>query len=154
MPRRREKLVRRMTLEVFSHATESEDRVIEALERLLGVQIGDRLSKQVLHGYHGNPVLYMRYSSEGGDAQREVEHIISSLDRYDARELRESLDHRVVKGKLYLRLDKQDAYLGETRLSEQDDVVKVVITFYPHIRGREKILWALRKLGLRDGEET
>lgn len=155
MPEKREKLVKRLVLEVFSHATESEDRILEAIRRLLGSQVDEEhLSKQVLHGYHGNPVILLRYSSREGEAQREASHILSSLDDFDAEELERSIGDRVAKGKLFLRLDKQDAYLGETRLSDQDDVIKVVITFYPHIRGNEKILWALRKLGLGHGETT
>jgi len=150
---KREKLIKRIVLEAFSHATESEERVVEALKNLTGNEDLEPSSKQVVHGYHGNPIVVFRYEAEGEEAQREAARIFSSLDDFDAAELARSIEARLSRGKMFFRLDKQDAYLGEVRLSEGDDVVRVTVTFYPHIRGREKVLWALKRLGLRN-EET
>ncbi len=150
---KREKLVKKIEVEVFAHATESESRVSEAVRRLMG-SLPENMSKQVVHGFHGNPVVIFKYSEKGEKAQENASFILSSLDKFDAAELIRSLERRLKKGKLYMRLDKQDAFLGEHTLSESDDVIRVTITFYPHIRGKEKILWALRKLGLKDDKET
>jgi len=39
------------------------------------------------------------------------------------------IDLRIEKNKLYLRFDKQKAYLGECKLMDGDDVVRVVVNF-------------------------
>lgn len=157
MPVTREKIISSVELETFCHATESSEKVERALFSLVPRELRDKLSEKLryatLRGHHGNPIIFYRLKIGRGEGGQEIaEHILKSLDEVDARILYRSLDARTHKGSLFLRLDKQAAYLGELRLLESDDVIKVRIRFLPHIRGPDKIRLALGSLGLKPAE--
>jgi RNA binding exosome subunit len=53
--------------------------------------------------------------------------------------LKKDIDSRIEKSKIYLRFDKQKAYLEECKLVDGDDVVRIVINFKIYVpKDKEK----------------
>ncbi|MCD6369234.1 MAG: hypothetical protein J7L38_05515 [Thermoproteales archaeon] len=147
------KIVRKIYLETFSHATERKDRVSQALLNILPQecreQYVNRITFNLLHGFFKNPIFYLKLNIEEEKvAEKTLKHILTALSPVDYDHIISSINLRHDgKGNLYLRFNKQDAYLGYITVDEEsDDVIKVKVTLYPHIRKTEEIINALRKI--------
>ena len=123
--------VSQVDITVTAHATEDEQKVLQALNILIPEELRSKIkfSKLVLKGYYGNPITRISTSVRGEDAEKVACRIFQMLDDLDRKALESSFNLRFEGGRLYLRFDKQQAYLGRLRLLEGDDVVRVVIQF-------------------------
>jgi RNA binding exosome subunit len=125
---------------VYVHATESEEKVVQALHNLIG---SSNIVVEELRGYFGNPITVVSTSKEKEEAEEAFNKMISMLTEPDRRFLLSSLEERVDKeGSLHLRFDKQKAYLGKVVLSDSDDVIKVRVRFFRE--SREQLIEELR----------
>ncbi len=123
----------RVELSCFAHATEDEGKVLQALsnvlpERLRGSQ-RVAITEAKVEGHHGNPIIIVTARVRGQDAAAIFEYILEKLSAEDKAYISSTLKARRAGGRLYLRLDKQLAFLGVLRISEGDDVIKVVVHF-------------------------
>ena len=151
---RKEKIVASVEVESFAHATEDQRRVIQALLNVMPEDVRRRFDRKAilyntLQGHYGNPITYYRFRLEREEAQRVAEYLLKSFDDTDSELILSSLENRSDGSSLYLRIDKQYAYLGKIRLLQGDDVIRIKISFLPHIRGYERIRDAVRQLGLK-----
>jgi RNA binding exosome subunit len=106
----------------FAHATEDLDKVKVALANVIGPQ---ELTTLATEGIHGNPLTILEGSTSDPDC---VPQLFSKLDREDLQTILHTLDNRVDEGcNLFLKLDKQSAFLGQVRLDRGDDVISVRI---------------------------
>lgn len=123
----------RIELSCSVHATEDENKVLKALWNLLPEHLRGSnkvsISSVKTRGYHGNPILIVNASISGPDAREVLEHLLSRMSNEDKTYLSTTLSARLQGGKLYMRLNKQKAYAGVIRLSEGDDVIRVVVSF-------------------------
>jgi len=118
---------------VLIHATEDFDKVIKAVENLMPSRLREQKKVEVeeTYGHYENPIHIAKVSF------RNPEYAIQALawiwarlfDEDKARLIRDLDLHLDNKPKLYMRLDKQEAFLGHVRLSSGDDVIKVVFNF-------------------------
>jgi len=135
------------------HATEDCNKVLQALRNLFPPDLRDEVSfkKQVLHGHYGNIITIFSTKLRGEQAYKIVKHLADSLPKTEKNLLRLTFDLRYDKrgNKLYLRLSKQDAFLGRLILYDSDDVIKMIISFRGN-RKPDKILEYLKQLGLID----
>ena len=132
MPRAR---VRSLELQAICHATESPEKVRQALLNLLppGLRSKVGIEENQAKGHHGNPITLMRTVLSGRDAEEAFTWLLGRLSRDDMRLLELSMEQRVDKGgHLYLRLDKQEAYRGRVAMGSGGDVIRLVAS----IRGR------------------
>lgn len=125
--------VSRVELETFCHATEDESKVIAALLNLVPEEVRKRAERRVrissLRGHYGNPIKVIRLSiSKPSDAERILAHILTSMSSDDLRYVLDTLEERVDLPHVYLRIDKQSAYLSAPRPLAGDDVIKVKVT--------------------------
>jgi len=100
-----------------------------------------------LEGHYGNPVTRIVTRLKGRWAEGTARYILSNLDRGDFETLIFTLDRRFDgKGRVFIRLSKQDAYLGKLRIAEGDDIIRIVMTLpgTRKIEDVEKILRSLR----------
>lgn len=100
-----------------------------------------------LEGHYGNPVTRIVTRLKGRWAEGIARYILSNLDRGDFETLIFTLDRRFDgKGRVFIRLSKQDAYLGKLRIAEGDDIIRIVMTLpgTRKIEDVEKILRSLR----------
>lgn len=110
---------------VFAHATENLDKVQTAIRNLLPTELAETLIFQTtsLMGHYGNPITIITAKLTDKKALPEaLEKIGSSLNSLDKDELSRDLKLHLEKGNLYLRFDKQSAFLGSIRFSQNDPI--------------------------------
>jgi len=135
-------------LRVFAHATEDADKVIVAARHVLPPEAVDNVSfKQTnLTGHHGNPIiLFESRIKDRKLAQAVFYKLCSSLGLMDKEQLAQEIAGHVEKGNLYVRLDKQRAYLGELKLGSVDPI-HVRIHFKKH--GTQEVMNVCKEFGL------
>ena len=122
-------------ISVFAHATEDSEKVAVAIRNLvpaLGSNV--ELALTEMQGHHGNPILRLEAEmAVREDALEALDTLLSRLSSIDEdllrREFREHLD---AKSGLYLRFDKQQAFLGRVSLGSNDPIsVRVRLGFQP-----------------------
>ena len=115
-----------------AHATEDVSRVVEALEHVL--PLGTPIEQEETRGYFDNPIIILRAGLEKKAAEQYMEFLRTSLPEPDLEELINELPQRVSEDtNFYLRLSKQDAYLGDVRITYAEDAIsiRVKIATYP-----------------------
>jgi hypothetical protein len=109
----------------FVHATEDAEKVQMAMLNTLPADAGSvvTLKKSNLTGHHKNPIMLFEARIKDKQAvERVIMKFSSGLSIMDKEALGDEIDRHLEKGNLYLRLDKQSAYMNELRLSETDPV--------------------------------
>ena len=112
-------------IRVFAHATEDEGKVLSAVRNTLPQQVSESIvfKKSNLTGHHGNPItLFETRIKEKEHVKAFLEKLASSLGVLDKEVLGSEIEQHVEKGCLYIRLDKQAAYLNEFRLGTTDPI--------------------------------
>jgi len=109
----------------FAHATEDENKVVEAARRVLLASQAENIvfERSHLRGHHGNPItLFEAKIKDRVIAKSVLENLSSNLSELDKDTLQREINLHVEKGNLYLRLDKQSAFIGEFKLSAADPI--------------------------------
>ena len=107
----------------FAHATEDEAKAIEATRNLLPTSQLENIvfNRSNLRGHHGNPITLFETKIKEKDIVKAVaENLASNLGALDKETLLREINLHVEKGSLYLRFDKQAAYLGTFKLGVAD----------------------------------
>lgn len=122
--------VEKIVIQVLCHATEDPKKVLEAVENVVGSEAAKALSmtSETLKGYYGDPVTLMKIFLLDERASEEVFlRILSNLSELERDELwRERAKRGKHGGKIFVRLDKQEAFRGRIRQSDKDPI-RVVI---------------------------
>jgi len=122
-------------VQVLCHATEDEEKVMKAVENVLGSEALEKVTvlAEALQGHYGDQISLIKLSLRDSRLAEEVlKNILSRLSEEDRAEIwKERLKRGKHGGKLYLRLDKQAAYLGSLKISDKDPIRVQV-----NIRGR------------------
>ncbi|MCS7114202.1 MAG: RNA-binding domain-containing protein [Nitrososphaerota archaeon] len=140
--------VTHIDVRVFAHATEDEEKVLTALRNTLPPQASENmfLKRTSLTGHHGNPIiLFEAKIKDKNHIKAFFENLASKLNNLDKEILNSEIERHVDKGCLYIRLDKQSAYLNDIRLSPTDP-----IHFRIHFKKSkpEEILEVCRSFGI------
>jgi RNA-binding protein len=112
-------------IRVFAHATEDPTKVQKAVQNLLPEDLAQTLvfEKTNCTGHHGNPIIL--FTAELTDKKllpKAMEKIGAELGILNKEELQQNLKLHVEKGNLYLRFDKQSAFLCALKLSQTDAI--------------------------------
>ena len=142
-------------VQAFSHATEDLEKVMRAIGRIIPEDAMDSINfvKTESKGHYGNPITVVKARVNKKQAIRGImERLASGLDETDrvalVAEFNERFDDR---GNIYVRLDKQSAYMGRLRLGREDPI-RLQIKFAAPSSQRDKILGAWRRMLLPEGE--
>jgi hypothetical protein len=114
-----------MDIRVFAHATEDPEKVQTAVRNLLPDELAQVIffEKTDLTGHHGNPItLFTAKLTDKKMLLRALEKIGSGLNSLDKEELNDNLKLHLEKGNMYLRFDKQSAFLGAFKFSQNDPI--------------------------------
>jgi hypothetical protein len=135
-------------IRVFAHATEDLEKVSSAVRNTLPKEISENtvLQKTSLTGHHRNPiVLFQTKITDKKALPLVLEKIASSLSSLDKQTLNIEMKLHLEKRNLYLRFDKQLAYMGEVKFSSNDP-----IHFKIHFKNKtsEEIIAICREMGL------
>lgn len=112
-------------IRVFAHATEDADKVLTAARNIIPSDLRDTVTfnKTGLTGHHGNPItLFEARVKEKNLVNSVFGKLCSGLSILDKDVLTEEINQHLDKGNLYVRLDKQSAYLNELRLGSTDPI--------------------------------
>jgi len=109
-----------LNFRAFVHSTEDEERVVKAMAFASGAS---EVSRTKSSGYHGNPITILEATVK---RRKEIDAFFGRLGKIAIEELVRTLERRIDDDcSFFLRLDKQEAYLGRLVLAEKDDVVAV-----------------------------
>jgi len=141
-------IVENVELSTHVHATENELKVVRALLNLVPPQLRDgvKIITNEGQGHFGNDIKTIKVQFKGEESLFVAKYILSSIDQLDREIILVSLGSRFENGKLYLRFNKQLAYLGTIRLDDGDDVIKVVMKLNHWVlksEGVEKVITQL-----------
>jgi RNA binding exosome subunit len=135
-------------IRIFVHATEETEKVLSAVHRILPEEIGEELvfKSTSLSGHHGNSIILLTAKLENRQLlPSALQYIGSKLTSLDKETLNKDLKLHLEKGNLFLRFNKQQAFLGKIRFSANDPIhVKV------HFKNRttEEIFRMCKEFGL------
>ena len=137
-------------LTTHAHATEDLEKVKRALLYLLPEHLRSKQKLKVnkVKGHWNNPIFLIRAKcSKADDAMQIIKYVTNSLNDEDKYVIREGLDKRIDKSHLYLRFDKQAAFNDRFKIKDEDDVIRLKVTFemYPSST-REKVKSICEKL--------
>ncbi len=133
---------------VFAHATEDPEKVLTAVRNLLPPSLAEtaKFEKSSLEGHHGNPItLFTTQLTDKKLLPLLLEKIGSGLSALDKEALNQNIKLHLEKHNLYLRFDKQSAFLGAFKFALNDPIhVKIHFKDKPP----EEIVEILQKYGL------
>jgi RNA binding exosome subunit len=135
-------------LRVFAHATEDPDKVLTAVRNMLPPELVENITfgRANLTGHHGNPIVLLEARiKERKMVQAVFAKLCSSLSMLDKELLATEISQRLDKGNLYIRLDKQSAYLNELRLGSVDPIHLRIHFKRPRA---EEVMGVCREFGL------
>jgi RNA binding exosome subunit len=132
----------------FSHATEDLSKVETAVRNTLPEAVSQDLTfkKTNCVGHHGNPIVMVETKlSDRTVLLSALEKIGNLLSTLDKEQLDAELKQHIEKHNLFLRLDKQSAFLGTLKLTSNDP-----IHFKIHFKNRasDEITEICRQAGL------
>jgi RNA binding exosome subunit len=110
---------------VFAHATEDSEKVLVAVRNLLPLELNESIvfQKTQLTGHHGNPIILFETKLDNKQALLSVlQKIGSGLTSLDKEQLDSDMKTHLEKRNLFLRFDKQSAFQGEVRFSQNDPI--------------------------------
>ena len=110
---------------VFAHATEEPVKVQTAVLNLFPSDLAETLIFQGtnLTGHHGNPIiLFTAKLTDKKLLPKALEKIGKDLGVLDKEELDRDIKLHIEKGNLYLRFDKQSAFMGALKFSQNDPI--------------------------------
>lgn len=117
----------------FVHATEEEQRVLDALRVLLPE--GVKIHRSEFRGHHGNPIVSLEARVGRKKSMRELwKRILVKLRSGELEKLAQSVPSRVDETcHFYLRFDKQLAHAGELVLTGSGDAIhlRLKVEAYP-----------------------
>lgn len=133
---------------VFAHATENSEKVLAAVRNLLPLKLNEEavFQKNRLTGHHGNPIVIFEAKLADKQALPDVlKKIGAGLTSLDKEKLNSDMRMHLEKRNLYLRFDKQSAFQGKVRFSQNDP-----IRFKIHFKNKtyEEIITICRDAGL------
>lgn len=112
-------------LRVFAHATEDQEKVQAAVRNLLPQELAEPLlfQKTSLTGHYGNPITLLCAKLEDKKLlPMALQKIGEGLPSLDKEELCRDLKLHLEKGNLFLRFDKQAAFLGTIKFTQNDPI--------------------------------
>jgi len=140
-------------LSVIAHATEDIEKVCLAAKNLLPRDFQDKVTfkQEYATGHHGNPITNLKATvSDRNMIERLITELAPRMSSVDRSILSDELDQCVDSdGNLYLRFDKQAAYLREIRL-KQEDPIRIKVRFHGRPCTVEAIRRVCKEMGLID----
>lgn len=129
----------------YARATEIVERIETAVSNIFPKKIRPKISMQTTtaEGQSGNSILIVSGLIEGREnCDAILDFILGEMRLESQRALRRSIDLRLDDNCVFfLRIDKQAAYLGELKLTDNADVISIRFHFrnYPRSRREEVI---------------
>ncbi len=124
-------MIHNIAYRTLFYGTEDEEKVRTAVCNILPFSSPE---KEIIEGYHKNQVILLHGKTS---KKSEIKGFLKSLDNIkssDKRRILRDLENKIdYKGNLFLRFDKQRAYLGDMKVVEHGGAIhlKLKIAAYP-----------------------
>jgi len=107
-----------------AHTTEDVSRVRQALENVLPPETP--VEEEETKGYFDNPIVILSARLEKKVAEKYMDFLRTKLPEADLKGLVGEIPERVSEScDFYLKLSKQDAYMGDVRTSYAEDIIAI-----------------------------
>ncbi len=117
----------------FVHATEDEEKVLNAIKTLLNGEVWEatQIKRKSMRGHFHNPLLRLTVTlNDSSLIVQTLQFIGSQISSQEREYLQQSLDlHYDGKRRFFLRLDKQAAARGILRIIKQGDSIRCTVKF-------------------------
>jgi RNA binding exosome subunit len=126
-----EPFVERLEARAYSRATELPERVSQAILNLFPEDVRKRvkLSTSSVEGHQGIPMLIITGVLKAKKlTEPSVTFLFENLSTGELSSIEQSLDQRIEDCTLFLRIDKQAAYLEQIEMAINTDVISLQIT--------------------------
>ncbi len=124
-------MIHNISYRVFVYGTENDEKVKEAVKTLFP---NSHPQTDTTEGYFKNPVLILHDKITKNREIKEFVNVLKQIDTASKKRLRSELENKMdERGNLFLRFDKQRAYLGDLKIIEHGDAihVKINVAAYP-----------------------
>ncbi len=112
-------------IRVFAHATEGPEKVQVAVCNLIPSELAENLlfEKTNCTGHYRNPIiLFTAKLTDQKLLPKVIDKFAANLSALDKEDLNRDIKLHVDKSNLYLRFDKQSAFLGKAKFSQNDPI--------------------------------
>jgi len=112
-------------LRVFAHVTEDPEKVLTAVRNLLTTKLAEtvQFKKNSLTGHYGNAITFFTTQlTEKTLLPELLEKLGQTISALDKEELNTNIKLHLEKTNLYLRFDKQAAFLGKIKFAQNDPI--------------------------------
>lgn len=137
-------MIHNISYRTFVYGTENEEKVRKAVKTLFP---NSSPQQEYIEGYYQNPVLILHDKIE---KKREIKDFIVKMENLPSscrNKILDDLDRKMDdKGNLFLRFNKQKAYLDELEVVEHGDSIHVKIKIAAYPARKEQAMKIARKL--------
>jgi hypothetical protein len=127
-----------------AHTTEDVSRVRQALENVLPPETP--VEEEETKGYFDNPIVILSARLEKKVAEKYMDFLRTKLPEADLKELIGEIPERVSEScDFYLKLSKQDAYLGDVRTSYAEDIIAIRARVAAYPAKRESCIQTMKE---------
>ncbi|OEC87421.1 MULTISPECIES: RNA-binding protein [Methanobacterium] len=137
-------MIHNISYRVFVYGTENEEKVKEAVQTLFP---NSHPQTDTIEGYFKNPVLILHDKISKNREIKNFIHILEEIDESSKKQLRSELENKMdERGNLFLRFDKQRAYLGDLKIIKHGDAIHVKINIAAYPAKKEKAMEVARDI--------
>lgn len=113
-------------IDIIIHATEDASRILQSLQRSLGVE-PDRFEMSHTRGHYRNPIVTAAATLRKGDSASFAKRLFARLGRSQIDQILQTLPSRVEDSALYLRLDRQEMIRSDSILLRDSGTIRIRI---------------------------
>ncbi|HUX99522.1 MAG TPA: RNA-binding domain-containing protein [Candidatus Deferrimicrobium sp.] len=142
--------IKELEIETFIQATEDSEKVLTAIKNIFPPELREDNIEFIINKVRGvfhNPITVVR-TKDCPEPKKIIEYIAQQLKESDKMYLFHSMDRRIEKEKMFLRLGKQELFQNRVEIKEIKDTVKIKITFSKKYSKVDKLLELLEEMGL------
>ena len=126
-------------INLILHATENENKVLESLENVFGVEQKDFQIEQV-SGHFNNPILLISSKLKKKNAENFIKVFFSKMKKDDFEEVFENVEDYVTSSGLNLRISKQKL-VSENLTMSKEDAIKINISTPVYVKNNTKKIY-------------
>ena len=126
-------------INLILHATENENKVLESLENVFGVEQKDFQIEQV-PGHFNNPILLITSKLKKKNAENFIKVFFSKMKKDDFEEVFENVEDYVTSSGLNLRISKQKL-VSENLTMSKEDAIKININTPVYVKNNTKKIY-------------
>ena len=126
-------------INLILHATENENKVLESLENVFGVEQKDFQIEQV-PGHFNNPILLISSKLKKKNAENFIKVFFSKMKKDDYEQVFENVEDYVTSSGLNLRISKQKLVSGNLTMSKED-AIKINISTPVYVKNNTKKIY-------------